>query len=152
MSYKIHEFKFSHKVDILGIWGTTSDNIDKDEPDIVEHIHSLGFITNECPSRNILEFEQHIRHRHTWLSGAEDIIEKDIEENPAMGGVIVLIMLLSICTCSCYFCLKNRGTLFKRATQQPAQPVSGDSMVNSHVMDDKVAGPGQAEQPNDAQA
>ena len=122
------------------------------DTNVVEHIHSLGFITNECPSRSILEFEEHVKRKKTWLEGAEQVVENDFRENPILGGVIVLIMLLSICFCACYFCLKNRGTLFKRGPQQAAQPVSGDSMVNSHVQDDRMDGPGQAEQQNDAQA
>ena len=52
-----HKFDFDRKVDILGLWGKTAiDVLDSD----VEQIHSLAFITNECPSRDLLDLESHL--------------------------------------------------------------------------------------------
>ena len=50
-----HRFDFSRKVDILGLWGlVTPDPTNSD----VELIHSLSFITNECPGRKMLQVEK----------------------------------------------------------------------------------------------
>jgi len=52
-----HKFEFDRKVDILGVWGKVSQEAGGAHS---EHIHALGFITNECPSRNILDLEHHL--------------------------------------------------------------------------------------------
>ena len=55
--FKKNKFDFDRKVDILGLWGkVATDARDSD----IEQIHSLSFITNECPSRSVLELESHL--------------------------------------------------------------------------------------------
>ena len=53
---------FNHKVDILGLYGFVSADgqTSSPEPQDIQKmlIHSLSFITNECPSRSLLEFER----------------------------------------------------------------------------------------------
>ena len=142
----MHKFQFDRKVDILGLWGTTSldpnetieekesssgmqgemaalENQDDDEGDREddtplqkEYIHTLGFITNECPSRNVLEFEKNLNVDKTTLKSLEDTIKYEVEhEDPVIGVVIVTVLCISICFCWGYYCLKNRGQICKRS-------------------------------------
>ena len=56
IDHKISNFDFKNHADLLGVFGriTIATESISESP----HIHSLGFIVNECPVRSLLDFEQ----------------------------------------------------------------------------------------------
>ena len=109
-----HRFDFTRKIDLLGVYGLVA--IDPVNPALkgkkIDHIESLGFITNECPIRSMADFI----HDLPPVSRLERVEEFVIAEagDPVLAIVLVSLMsALAICAIV-YFCLKNRADLCKK--------------------------------------
>lgn len=106
------KYDFSGKVDLLGVFGMVTPAEENDNSKA--HIHSLGFITNSCPVRDLLDYESN--HKVTKLSQLEKAERVAIEE---AANFTLLITIVGVCLgcmtlCACYFLLKNRGTICKK--------------------------------------
>ena len=79
-------------------------------------IQTLGFITNECPVRNLLDFEKLGGKEHESLvHEAEHFV---MTESADMTFVFVFVSLILIISCllCLYVLLKNWGALCKKKT------------------------------------
>jgi len=97
-------FDFKHKVDLMGVFGLTNN---ANEP-----IKSIGFLVNECPIRNLLDYENHRQMLESITEEVEDFVIRESHDMTlifVLIGVVVAIALF----CAIYILLKNRGSLCK---------------------------------------
>ena len=104
-------------MDILGLWGTVATDIRNSD---VEHIHSLAFITNECPSRSLLELESHLIDEDYY--SVNGVVTR-IDDNHTLLFIIIVTVSILISIFCCYLCLKNRGRLFKWRRNESASNI-----------------------------
>ena len=83
----------------------TDNNIPQGEK--VDHIVSLGFITNECPIRDIKDFINDLPI-HSRIEKLERWIEHSAPSYNIAIGILIVMGLFILCTCA-YFCAKNRA-------------------------------------------
>ena len=104
-------YDFLDKRDLLGCFGYVAP--DKENPE-QDHIVSLGFIVNECPSRSILDFES--QYMKEYIKKQKEISMENEPKDHGKGIATVAVIIigsagsLSILYC----CLKSRGKLCKK--------------------------------------
>ena len=98
---------FEDKADLLGIYGYGKVNDDSGFVDIV----SLGFLANECPIRDLLEWE---RTYHSDKNPSSAVLmEIEREGKSVIALILVMAMLIITIFIATYCCLKNRGLMLK---------------------------------------
>ena len=121
-----HRHELSDKIDLLGLFGyvkrvpagpQTADSESQDIRD--EYIVALGFIQNECPTRDVIDYE-----RNFVIPDKQQNKDRRGDGRMPTGLVVVLsclttaAVMLSIIIA--YFCLKNRvkfSTIGKKAQE-----------------------------------
>lgn len=102
-------------MDLLGVFGRVT--IASESLSETPHIHSLGFIVNECPVRNLLDFEQN--HDLNELLKIDEAKEAGAAiDSEAKLGLALIIGIISLWVIiGVYIALKNRGKLCKKGTK-----------------------------------
>ena len=103
---------FADKIDLLGLNAYVATGADGDE----NYIVALGFIQNECPSRDALDYEKNFVSPNKQEQN-EKARDRRIQSDKGIAIVILSIIVGFMGIFSIYCCLKNRGQLCKSKDQ-----------------------------------
>ena len=102
-----HKQDFSDKIDLLGLFGYI---MQLPSGDHSEYIYALGFIMNDCPTRDSVDYEANWvmpdKEKHKEMAA-----ERRRGEDKSIAIVILAIIIVILSICALYCCLKNRGQM-----------------------------------------
>ena len=96
----IRKYDLQRKRDLLGVFG----HVQEDEDDEFSyHIVSLGFITNDCPGRSLLEHER----QYFMDPGILHEFEQEFEKHSTTIYVLTMILFIGVASIALiiYFCV-----------------------------------------------
>ena len=96
----IRKYDLQRKRDLLGVFG----HVMEDEDDEFSyHIVSLGFITNDCPGRSLLEHER----QYFMDAGILHEFEQEIEKHSTTIYVVTMVLFIVVASIALiiYFCI-----------------------------------------------